>query len=47
MPELGELVEIEITKPLPESGGIDMTYKIEGTVKMFDAVGAPHGSTLR
>ena len=41
MPELGELVEIEITKPLPESGGIDMTYKIEGTVKMFDAVGAP------
>jgi len=41
MPELGELVEIEITKPLPESGSIDMTYKIEGTVKMFDAVGAP------
>ena len=41
MPELGELVEIEITKPLPERGGIDMTYKIEGTVKMFDAVGAP------
>ena len=41
MPKLGELVEIEITKLLPESGGIDMTYKIEGTVKMFDAVGAP------
>jgi len=41
MPELGELVKIEITKPLPATGAIDTTYKIEGTVKMFDAVGAP------
>ena len=41
MPELGELVKIEITKPLPETGAVDSTYKIEGTVKMFDAVGAP------
>lgn len=41
MPELGELVKIEITKPLPATGAVDTTYKIEGTVKMFDAVGAP------
>ncbi|MBA7620546.1 hypothetical protein ES703_27897 [subsurface metagenome] len=41
MAELEELVDIEITKPLPETGAVDMTYKIEGTVKMFDAVGAP------
>jgi len=39
--ELEELVDIEITKPLPETGAVDTTYKIEGTVKMFDAVGAP------
>lgn len=41
MPELEELVKIEITKPLPATGAVDTTYKIEGTVKMFDAVGAP------
>jgi len=41
MAELGELVKIEITQPLPETGAVDTTYKIEGTVKMFDAVGAP------
>ena len=41
MAELEGLVKIEITKPLPETGAIDVTYKIEGTVKMFDAVGAP------
>ncbi|MBA7594909.1 hypothetical protein ES703_01865 [subsurface metagenome] len=41
MAALEELVEIEITKPLPDTGAVDMTYKIEGTVKMFDAVGAP------
>ena len=41
MPELGELVEIKITEPLPATGAVDTTYKIEGTVKMFDAVGAP------
>ena len=38
---LEELVDIEITKPLPATGAIDTTYKIEGPVKMFDAVGAP------
>ena len=41
MAELEELVEIEITTPLPDIGSVDTTYKIEGTVKMFDAVGAP------
>jgi len=41
MAELEDLVKIEITKPLPDTGAIDMTYKIEGTVKMFDAIGAP------
>jgi len=41
MPELEELVKIEITEPLPATGAVDTTYKIEGTVKMFDAVGAP------
>ena len=40
MAELEELVKIEITKPLPDTGAIDTTYKIEGTVKMFDAIGA-------
>ncbi|GAI59386.1 unnamed protein product, partial [marine sediment metagenome] len=41
MAELEALVKIEITKPLPETGTIGDTYKIEGTVKMFDAIGAP------
>jgi len=41
MPELEELVEIEITSPLPEQGVADRTYRIEGTVRMFDAIGAP------
>lgn len=40
MPEVEELVKIEITKPLPETGVIGETYKIEGSVKMFDTVGA-------
>lgn len=40
MPEL-EIVDIEITAPLPSEGAIDRTYRIEGTVKIFDAVGAP------
>ncbi|GAI56760.1 unnamed protein product [marine sediment metagenome] len=40
MPELKEAVAIEITKPLPATGVADTTYKIEGTAKMFDAVGA-------
>ena len=37
---LEDLVKIEITKPLPATGVAATTYKIEGTVKMFDAVGA-------
>ena len=41
MAELEDLVKIEITKPLPDTGAIDMTYKIEGTVKLFDTIGAP------
>ncbi|MBA7536330.1 hypothetical protein ES705_28593 [subsurface metagenome] len=41
MPELEELVKIEITKPLPATGVAGTTYKIEGSVKMFDAIGAP------
>jgi len=41
MPELGEMVKIEITEPLPESGVVDTTYKIEGTAKMFDNIGVP------
>jgi len=40
MPEL-EIVDIEITVPLPSEGAVDYTYRIEGTAKMFDAVGAP------
>lgn len=40
-PELGGLVKIEIATPLPSEGILGSTYKIEGTVKMFDAVGAP------
>lgn len=39
MPEL-DIVEIEITKPLPGEGAIDITYQIEGSVKI-DTVGAP------
>lgn len=38
---LEETVKIEITAPLPSEGVIDKTYRIEGTVKMFDAIGAP------
>jgi len=34
-------VEVEITSPLPDEGAVDRTYRIEGTVKMFDAIGAP------
>ncbi len=41
MADIAELVKIEITKPLPETGVVGGTYKIEGTVKMFDAIGAP------
>jgi len=35
-----EVVDIEITSPLPEEGVIDRTYRIEGTAKMAE-IGAP------
>jgi len=38
---VAEIVEIEITKPLPEKAVAESTYKIEGSVKVLDAVGAP------
>ena len=38
---MAEIVEIEITKPLPEKAVAESTYKIEGSVKILDAVGAP------
>lgn len=40
MPELEEAVAIEITKPLPTIGVVDTTYKIEGTAKMLENIGA-------
>jgi len=36
-----EIAKIEITSPLPEEGVVDRTYRIEGLVKVFDAIGAP------
>ena len=36
----GGFVKIEITTPLPSSGIFGITYKIEGSAKMFDIVGA-------
>lgn len=38
---LEETVKVEITAPLPGEGVVGRTYRIEGTVKMFDAIGAP------
>jgi len=35
------IVEIEITEALPAGGSIGRTYRIEGTVKAFDVIGAP------
>jgi len=40
MPEL-EIVDIEITAPLPSEGAVDTTYRIEGTVKIAEKIGAP------
>ncbi|GAI13711.1 unnamed protein product [marine sediment metagenome] len=40
MPEFGEAVAIEITKPLPSTGVVDTTYKIEGAAKMLEKIGA-------
>jgi len=39
-PQAEGFVKIEITKPLPSSGVFGITYKIEGSAKMFDIVGA-------
>lgn len=38
---MAEIVGIEITKPLPAEAVAESTYRIEGAVKVFDAVGAP------
>ena len=38
---LEEFVKIGITTPPPEEGAINTTYRIEGNVKAFDALGAP------
>ncbi|MBA7610073.1 hypothetical protein ES703_17278 [subsurface metagenome] len=38
---MADIVGIEITKPLPEKAVVDSTYRTEGSVKLFDAVGAP------
>jgi hypothetical protein len=38
---MAEFVGIEITKCLPETAVVGSTYKIEGSVKVFDAIGAP------
>ena len=39
-PQAEGFVKIEITKPLPSSGVFGITYKIEGSAKMFDIIGA-------
>lgn len=36
-----DIVGIKITKPLPDKAVAGSTYKIEGSIKVFDAVGAP------
>ena len=41
MAELGDLVKVEITKPLPDICALGATYKIEGNVKAWDKIGAP------
>ena len=38
---MAEIVEIEITKRLPEEGVAESPYRIEGSVKAFGAIGAP------
>ncbi|GAI98548.1 unnamed protein product, partial [marine sediment metagenome] len=38
---MAEIVGIEITKPLSDKAVVDSVYKIEGAVKIFDAMGAP------
>jgi len=36
-----ELVAIELTQPLPSTAVVGTIYKIEGTIKMLEVVGAP------
>lgn len=38
---MAEIVDIEITAPLPSEGVIDRTYRIEGVAKVAEKVGAP------
>jgi len=38
---VAEIVDIEITRPLPEKAVAESTYTIEGSVKVLDTVGAP------
>ncbi|GAJ21920.1 unnamed protein product, partial [marine sediment metagenome] len=35
-----DIEEIGLTKPLPSTGVVDTAYKIEGTAKAFDGIGA-------
>jgi len=37
---LTDIVTIEITNPLPETGVVDTTYRIEGAARMLDNIGA-------
>lgn len=37
---MADIVKIEIATPLPSTGAVDTTYKIEGSVK-FEGIGAP------
>lgn len=41
MAGLEEVLDIELKEPLPTEGAVGITYKLEGTVKMFDVTGAP------
>ncbi|KKN87043.1 hypothetical protein LCGC14_0263130 [marine sediment metagenome] len=41
MPELDEIVAIELTEPLPEAGVVASTYKIRGSAKILEKVGSP------
>lgn len=38
---MADISKIELTSQLPTEGTVDTTYRMEGTVKLFDTVGAP------
>ncbi|MBA7593429.1 hypothetical protein ES703_00349 [subsurface metagenome] len=40
MAELENLVDIEITAPLPSEGAVERTYRIQGIAKIAEKVGA-------